>query len=564
MLRTLAIFAVGAASFAQEVRVSSGPYVPFRIQAESNLVQIGAVVRDAHGRAVSGLTRADFKVFGQGKERPIAAFSAESHAAASAPESAKDAQNATKPRFIALYFDDFGTPAGDLARVKSAAARFVNEGMGTADRAAIFLSSGGRVSAFTADKPVLLEAIEKIAAHPKFSENGVSRCPRITPWDAYLIVHNIGGLAISAAKAELRACTGQNPNPAPTSVVPRRRSQFDPESQMILAQAEQTWDTVRAVSQDTLAAIGSAIDDVAKAPGERVLLLVSSGFLTGSLENQQEQVVDRALRAGVVINALDAKGMLTETPGRDHASESVDGSLLPQVFYWETISADDQKEAPTAILSNLAAATGGLFFHHNNDFSEGLRELVATPESGYVLAIHPDELTAEGKYHKLKVELASRRGDTVQARPGYFAIAKPESKIASNLDQLVASLDTVRDFDTAVSIQYGSKLPSGATPVQLQIHVDLKSLQFPLREGLRTQRLIFVAALIDGDGRMAAAREASMEFALGEAKFASLSESGVNATLGLQAAAGKYRLRLVTLESVEAKAATLAYAIEVP
>jgi hypothetical protein len=70
----------------------------------------------------------------------------------------------------------------------------------------------------------------------------------------------------------------------------------------------------------------------------------------------------------------------------------------------------------------LAASTGGLFFHNNNDLDLGLREHCLLPEYSYSLAFVPPG-APDGKYHPLKVRLKQSGGYEVQARPGYFAAA---------------------------------------------------------------------------------------------------------------------------------------------
>jgi hypothetical protein len=53
--------AVLAMQAQDEVRVSSRDYVP-ALRADTKVVEIAAVVRDVHGKAVAGLTKDDFRV----------------------------------------------------------------------------------------------------------------------------------------------------------------------------------------------------------------------------------------------------------------------------------------------------------------------------------------------------------------------------------------------------------------------------------------------------------------------------------------------------------------------
>jgi len=108
-----------------EIRIGAVPYTPIAAHtftAETRLVEIPVVVRDAHDRPVAGLTKADFAVFDSGKPRTITSFSAVD-AGVSPPGSA---QPERPRRFMALVIDDlFVIPAdGCGARVSVDLSRF--------------------------------------------------------------------------------------------------------------------------------------------------------------------------------------------------------------------------------------------------------------------------------------------------------------------------------------------------------------------------------------------------------------------------------------------------------
>jgi hypothetical protein len=302
-----------------------------------------------------------------------------------------------------------------------------------------------------------------------------------------------------------------------------------------------------------------------RAPGSCVLLLVSSGFLTGSLERERDLVVDQALRAGVVINSLDAKGLFGEPPGRPLDENPGTSGTPDEVFVQETMNAIDRQEESFSILANFAASTGGLYFHHNNGFSEGFRELGAVPEATYILGFRPDEAALDGKYHKLKVRLGSSNPYGIQSRPGYFAV-KPAAEDAAEaeLDRQVVGAAIVKDIPAAVDYQPGVRSAGGVTPLHIKMHVDLKGVEFPHRNGRHLQRLTFVFALLDKENSIVAAREGIMEFELTDARFGSVIEDGVRAVLTLDAPSGIYLLRTVAMEGVHSKMATRSFVIKVP
>jgi VWFA-related protein len=139
-------------------------------KAETNLVLVPAVVRDADGNALANLSKDDFQLFDNGKAQEIASFSIEETSGRVAgdrkllgtgePPSA--APIVIPEHFVALMFDDLHIldPA-DLLFVRRAASKFV-ETLKPADRLAIFTSSGPLYADFTSDRTKLSEALSKL------------------------------------------------------------------------------------------------------------------------------------------------------------------------------------------------------------------------------------------------------------------------------------------------------------------------------------------------------------------------------------------------------------------
>lgn len=563
----------------EEVHVSSRPYAPFQLRTESTVVQVAVVVRDRNGRAVSGLQKDDFHLTDQGKDRGVTDFAVDVRdvpgGTGSVAGKGREASTSTAPdaphppRFIDMFFDDIGTAAPDVSRMKRDATRFVEDGMSPGDRMAIVATSTGRMTDFLGDKKQIADAIGRIQAHPRFSPNGDSGCPRMTPYESYVLVQQSSEQTMQMKIAELQACSGSTPSggaPARGPVTPRPR-QLDPTRNLILQQAEMQWNQVKTASQATMDVLSAALTDLSAQKGSRMLLLVSSGFLTGGLEGAEDALANKALAAGIVINAMDARGLYVEAAARPFGDAAPPPNLPTQVTAWESIMQNISAEAPIAVLADLTETTGGLFFHHNNDFSFGFRELGSIPEVTYLLGFRPDDAALDGKFHKLKVRLASSNAYTIEARPGYFATPRtppaPDSSRAE-LDRQVMKPDIIQSFPTVVQMQYGPKNASGSTPVHIQMHVDIQKLVFGQQNGRHTQRLTFVFALLDQNDAIVSAREGAMEFALTDERYRSLQESGVNAALTLEAPAGKYRLRAVAMEGARGQIAAQAYIVQVP
>lgn len=561
-----------------EVRVTSRPYLPqsqnvFRV--DTKLVEIGVVVRDNHGRAVSGLTKDNFQIHDNGKQREIANFTADSSATsaspaasatakgkASSPEPTAKSDFAPRPapareQFIALYIDDVNAKDGqhlnDLKQTQEAAQKFVKEALKPGVQIGVFTTSGTPMLDFTVDEAKLIETIGTVRAHMRLSE---SSCP--TPYLSYLIAVRHDTQALN----ELMA--------------PR---DLDSKAQALqcrisgVQQAEDTWRQTRQISVDTLDSIGRLADRLGKMPGVRVLLLASSGFLTATLEQQRDQIISRALQSGVVINALDSKGLyqwqeahtkdvpLTQMFGISSVKAGIDHNNF------ETTQMGLRLEVMNEPLAALTEGTGGNFFHNSNDLTAGFLGLGAPPEVVYRLSLRPQDVVADGRYHRLKVTVVHAPHQSVQARSGYFAPAEPVAheaeSVPSKFDQEVTAADIIDDFPVDVSAQFG-KPSNGGTTLFVLASVDISKLHFTKQGDRLKQTIRFLSALKDEQGAIVTAKEATMELSLKESTYNRLAKTGLNSKLALQAAPGTYSVREVVEESAERKLACSTHTIQIP
>jgi hypothetical protein len=184
------------------------------------------------------------------------------------------------------------------------------------------------------------------------SENGLLGCPIISPYKAYVITqeHDTSAIRAILEEAVLKNCPAT--------------------PQWIRDTAEDTWRKVRGISTDTLNTIGRVVDYLEQKPGKRTLLLASAGFMAGTLQEQRDRVVDHARRAGVVIHALDAKGLYAEMiagtrPG-DFIAKGPTGPP-PSYIKAETMAVSDRALLLNEPMAELAEKTGGVFIHDNND-----------------------------------------------------------------------------------------------------------------------------------------------------------------------------------------------------
>ncbi len=550
-------------------RSSSYTLPPALLTARANSVPINVVVRDRRGVPIANLQRGRFRVFDNGKGQTISAFAVASAGGAPAvAETGRAGDNASvrqsvpqarpRARYVALLFDDVNSSRGALAEARNAAVRFVREGLGGGDRMALFTTSGDDSLGFTRDAAALAVAIARVAPHPRYSQEGISPCPRITPYQAYLISVVHDPLAYKAAAAEAAACTA---NPDPESPIPIFRSLQQTFGDPIHMQARATWEMARAASEDTQAAIDDVVRFVGRQPGERIVVLASGGYLSGTLEAQRDAIVRDALHADVVINALDAKGLYTDGPGRP-INDTAGVLPLPTYFFDEISKVPRQQEEMSA-MADLAVSTGGLLFQDNNDLTLGFRRLGLAPKITYELAFSPKHLARDGKFHRLRVELSPPiKGATVEARRGYFAPSPGPS--SAGLERRLAAAVRASATEAGLSMSFAvAERPGG---IAVGVSVAKASLAFTTARGRHLQKLAIVAALFDPGGRFLTGERGEVSLALKSGTFKryhSRKARPLRATFTLQAPPGAYNLRVVIEEASDGRLAAASRSIHI-
>lgn len=526
----------------QELRFDTQPYAPAAtLRIHRDVIEVDVVVRDAKGNAADGLKEGDFKIYDKGKEQAITQFTVERAAPGivggqtSSQPSASSAVVANQQRFIALFFDDRNTPFSDLAYAREAAEKFVREDLHGGDTVGVFTASASTTMDFNDDTQKLLKTIESVQMQPlggPLYQHGCTQYP-MGPYAAHLILDQG-----DTETRQLYLCGNKEPS---------AEAELDVVARSILSATSE-------VSKSLLGSLDSVIGRLGQMPGHRILVLTSSGFFTASLETQMDQVTSDALDTGVVINSLDAKGLVAGRPGEGAKESPLYSGGVPASEYEKQLL-KKQREEMDDVMADLARDTGGVFFHNNNDLDLGLREMAAVPDVSYRLGFSPANLKADGKFHDLKVKLTVPGRFEVQARRGYFAPSEATRQAEGRVDKLndeVLKTDDMEGIQAEVTAQPG-RLPSGGTGLQVSLHVDLRALSFQKDQGRHMDKLTVVSALFNSQGNFVTGEMGVVDMALKNDTLAALSKRGLNTTMVLQAPEGKYRLRLVVEEASSGK-----------
>ena len=536
------------------------------------VVRIEVVVTEKRGRPRAGLRLEDFAVFEDGKPQPIVQFQAFArHRPGGAPPDdppretdGEEPEELLPARYVVLAIDDVHMEMESLVRARKALARFLEEDLRPEDQVALVTTSGALALSqeFTSDREVLRETLSGLSAQGRRSEwSGV---PYLSEYQAELIE---GGdpLALDAAVQEvLQAGVFQDPGSAEQEA--RRKARG------VLTEAVFN-------SRLTLEALESLCRGLSALSGRKSLFLVSDGFLTGFSTNRGSgfdlrRIADAGTRAGVVVYALDTRGLVASPPS---ASASSITRVQPATLGLIEAMRRRSEEATRDAMHALAADTGGFLVESRNNLRSGLREMLKDTETYYVLAYEPTNPKRDGGFRRIEVKVPGLRGVEVRTRAGYFAPddrrraeataadeARREEQRRSEMRTALRSLAPLTGIPLRLSADFVS-VERGVTRLVVSGNVGVANLPFVRLPDRRRATVESVAVVYDETGALAAAlptERSTMD--LSDAEYEEVRRRGLPYQKAVPLPPGRYQVRLAAREEATGLLGSAWQRVEIP
>jgi VWFA-related protein len=368
--------------------------------------------------------------------------------------------------------------------------------------------------------------------------------------------------AMATAIMEVYACNGDRPPPDLEDQM-RNNNRF-PSGPEITASAKASTALQLGIrdSRFALEVLTNMIRRMSALPGTKSMVLVSQGFLLVDEHRAEESaVMDRAVRANIIINPLNARGLFTVDPD---ASAKVNGGeefLNNKSGYIRESQLQNQN-----VLAELAAGTGGTYFHNNNDLGLGFRRVASPPEVVYILGFSPRSEKLDGSYHALRVTLKNSKDLTLEARQGYYApshAADAQEAAKSEIQDALFSRDELSGIPINLQLQFVS-LSDTSARLALIAHLDVKQLRFGKTNGRNGNTLTITAALFDTNGNYITASQKTVEMSLSDQTLENVQASGINARMNFDVTPGAYVVRFVVRDSEGKTTAARNGQVEIP
>jgi len=549
-MRTVAamvmLLAAAAGSRPQQVGENKlpGQTESFTLTVKSNLVVEAVTVRDKQGNFIHGLTAKDFVLTEDGAPqtikycehqnltetaKPLPAQTSQDENITIynrlvntkiAPESMED-QRYKNRRLLAMYFDMTALPPPDLMRALTSAEQFIRTQMTTADLVSIMRYNGGSVDIlqdFTADRNRLLSILET------------------------MVVGEGQGTADSvddSSSADTGAAFGQDD------------SEFN------------VFNTDRQLS-----ALQTASRMLGNVNEKKSLLYFASGMRLHGIDNQAQMhaTADTAIKAGVQIWTIDARGLVASAPMGDATQGSPGGQAMYTGASAQALTTNFQQSQDT--LYAIASDTGGKAFLDNNDLDRGIEDARDAISDYYILGYYTTNSDPNGKFRRIKISLANNQEAKLDYRQGYYA-DKVFSKFNDvdrerQLEDALMLDDPITDLTIAMEIDY-FQLNRAEYFVPIVVKIPGRELALAKRGGAEHTLIDFVGEIKDlvGGTTVSNVRD-NVNIKLSDATAAELAKRPIEYDTGFTLLPGKYMIKFLARDDETGRIGTYQTTFVIP
>ena len=565
------------------------------LRIETELVQIEVTVTDKSGKLVRDLKREDFELKEDGKPQDISYFSVgttnsparwlpmepKAKGKEPLPAPATPTVESRAGRHIVLTIDDLHLSFGNLAYARQALLNFVDKQLTNDDQVALITTSGqlGLHQQFTNNRDILKRAINRLSFAERRVSLNSSDVPRLTAYQAELIENN-DREALALAVNEIMA---------KVPGTPRQMAESEARGKARMVVAENT-----NITKATLGTLENILRGLRPLPGRKTMVMLSDGFLLGGFSQgalyDVRQITDAATRSGVVIYALDTRGLVAMPEGFD-ASQPGFGNEQPPGARMAIESA--AIEANRDGLNALSRDTGGFPIFNNNDLSLGLQKIIADTETYYLLAFEPQVSYRDGRYRKLEIRVKDHSDYKVRSSKGYFAPDdKAATKAAEKLEREQAKLDAERakNPDKAakkesaakmmlVGNAYNSLIPMRDIPTEMSVdylgtnkgdgyatitaHFDVSNIKFEQVNGVYNATVEVVSTIYDEKGKAADGFSQKLIMTLKPKTYEYIMKSGFVFSRQAKLSPGFYQVRLAIIKENSRQAGSASQWVEI-
>jgi VWFA-related protein len=581
-----------------------------KVQVKTELMEVRAVVTDRDGRIIENLKKDDFELLEADQPQDISFFSvSQVESQRSKPGAAVTVGQDNTPevkgvperlseppiRTTLLFVDNLHISFSSLNRVKEAIRRFIKERLTEQDMVALATSGQtlGVAQQFSRDRQLLNYAIEQIRLGPLSQES--------------LFTPDLAVAVLADHEDALRVATGIESRESGSNCCDLLLSLAHNHAQRVLAEGSYS----RAA---TLATLKGFAEQMIGLPGKRMIVVFSDGFTLhnngGGIENKEVQrVIDRAVRSGVVIYSIDAKGL--------QAPQTIDASLrapsyavinhnfsfetamdlcnqawasggeipeecrpcghmpdrrchwAPDPGLWSSFINSSEREVMNG-LHSLAEETGGKMYDGTNDLGGALGRAFDANRYYYVLSYYLPTRSDNLSFRKIKVRVRNHPEYSVRTARGFAmsdltADTEAESVKTPQQRLLQAMKAPLPVTDLGVSARADFlETETDDKKVSLTVYFDGDRFQYHEQDQRNAVELEIIYAIYDSSGKQVEGTSAKVQGELSRDRLTQAKAKGYRFFRRLPLKPGVYQVRIGVREEGTNRMGTATAWVDIP
>jgi VWFA-related protein len=536
-----------------------------RFPAEVEQVTVDAVVTDKKGVPITGLTAADFQIFEDDKPQKIVSFDAvEVPATASevTPSRPRISTNMSPEsrtgRSFVVVFDDIHLTPFQALNAKRAVAEFLRTGVREGDRVSLVATGGGAwwTTRMEAGRDELIAMLKRLDGRhiPDIAPD------RMSDYEAMRIhvYHDQQTEMVVARRFETFGATHREGNDD--------ANRFGDGDPLVRGRASEIYFQSVSRNRITLQVLQRVLTSLAANKGRKSVILVSEGFIYDPNLDEFKTALIASRRSNAAIYFLDSKGLQASTPYMSaEFGPNIDNQDLGAAFI------DQMQEAEGA--ESLAADSGGFSVKNTNDLSRGIERIASESRSYYLVGYNPSDARRDGRFRKIQVKLANRKGMQVRARKGYYAPVDESVKTAAKAttepgDPAVqAALDSPYD-EKQIPLRMTSYVFNetllGKASTLVATEVDLRPFAFQEQEGRFVDTIEFLLVVAHRESGEFFRYDQKVDMRLQSETRAKLARTWYPIVRDFELAPGGYQAKIVVRDKNSGHIGTVVHEFEVP
>jgi VWFA-related protein len=591
-----------------------------KIKVQTDLMEVRAVVTDKKGQIIKDLKKEDFELQENDQPQDISFFSisqlegdrSKTAAEETGPQDReaslqKARERLSRPpvRTTLLFIDSLHLSFPDLNRVKDALRKFVKEQMTEQDAISLVTTSQtfGAAQLFTRDKELLNYAIERIRLGPVAHE---SLLAPILASEVLSDRIDAVRLAVDIMRQEKNIECGCD----------NLRMLARNEAMGVISEASYS-------RKATLSILRDYAEYMERLPGKRMIVVFSDGFtlrdsdMVATHMEQLQPAIDRAVRSGVVIYSIDAKGvaslptvdagrnmkrsmpdsyrrdadlaaraagMNADAVGREQAEIETcrdapycpqDPSycdprcFIPTTGQLETYLYLSEREEQNG-LSAMAEQTGGSMYSNHNNLDIPLTQAFDANRFYYVLSYYLPKGSDPHKFRSIKVRVRNHPEYVVRTARGYSIPDNAETLAAEaaktpqqRLIKAMGAPFPLTDLGVSAQADFMQR-ETDDKQVSLTVYFDGDRFQYREKDQRKVIGLEILYAVYDSSGKQVNAASANVEGKLTQEGMAQAKTGGFRFAQRLALKPGVYQMRVGVREEGTDRMGTAATWIDVP